>query len=151
MAAQDKGWYIGGSFGQSDDDILNEEASAFKLFGGYQFIKYFGLEFAAVDLGEFDFLGVPDALEQFGIAGQAVGILPLGENFQLFAKAGFFSWEVEAFGATDDGTDAAYGVGGQFRFGKKKNWGVRLEWERFEDISGGDVDLVSAGVSYHFR
>ena len=79
------------------------------------------------------------------------GHLAARRELSAIAKVGFFSWEVEAFGSTDDGTDAAYGVGGQFRFGRKKNWGVRLEWERFEDISGGDVDLVSAGVSYHFR
>jgi len=148
---EDKGWFIGGSLGRSDDDILNQEASAAKLFGGYQFMKHFGVEFAAVGLGEFDFLGVPDALDQGGIAVQAVGIVPIGESFALFVKAGFFSWSVEAFGLTDDGTDGAYGVGGQVHFGKKKNWGARLEWERFTDVFGGDIDLVSAGVRYHFR
>lgn len=148
---QEKGWFVGGSLGQSDDDILDEEDTGLKIFGGYQFMKYFALELAFVDLGEFEFFGFPDALEQYGFAVQGVGILPIAESFALFAKAGFFNWEVEAFGATDDGTDAAYGVGGQFRFGAKKKLGLRLEWERFTDISGGDVDLVSAGFSYHFR
>ncbi len=81
---------------------------------------------------------------------QGVGIVPIGESFALFVKAGFFSWSVEAFGITDDGTDGAYGVGGQVHFGKKKNWGARLEWERFADVSGGDVDMISVGVVFRF-
>ncbi len=52
------------------------------------------------------------------MAVQGVGVLPIGKNFALFAKAG--NWTIVAFGATDDATDPAYRVGGQFRFGQRK-------------------------------
>ncbi len=143
------GWYAGAGFGSSDDDVLDETGDALKLFAGYRFHPNLAVEAAFVDLGEFDVLIFPDALEQDGLAIELVGVLPIGDKGAFFGKAGFFNWEVGAFGVTDDGTDETFGIGGEYRFGN--NWAVRAEWERFNDVSGGDIDLISASVLYSFR
>ncbi len=149
-AAQDIGWYVGGGFGRSDDKVLDQTASGLKVFGGYQFNKNVAVEAAMVDLGEFDALGVPNALEQYGLAFEVVGLVPIGQRGAFFGKAGLFLWNLDLFGMTaDDGTGATFGIGGQFHFSER--WGARIEWERFDDISGGDVDLVSGSVVYRFR
>ena len=46
-----------------------------------------------------------------------------------------------------DGTDFAYGVGGDFYFGGK--FGLRLEWERYA-LDPNDVDLVPASLMWQF-
>ena len=149
-AAQGGGWYAGGSLGSSDDDVLDQTASSFKAFGGYQFTKNLGAEIALVDLGEFDSGGIPNSLEQWGLAYGIVGILPIGDRGAFFGKVGFFDWTVDFLSRTvDEGTDPTFGIGGEYV--SDNNWGVRVELERFTDVSGGDVDLFSAGVVYRFR
>jgi len=143
------GWYAGAGFGSSDDDVLDETGDALKLFAGYRFRPNLAVEAAFVDLGKFDVLIFPDALEQDGLAIGLVSILPIGDKGAFFGKAGFFNWEVGAFGVTDDGTDETFGIGGEYRFGN--NWAVRAEWERFNNVSGGDIDLISASILYSFQ
>jgi OOP family OmpA-OmpF porin len=162
--ASNPGWYIGGGFGSADDAELDDTDSAFKLFGGYWFNPHLALEAAVVGLG--DNLG-PEDLIKDGFAVEVLGALPIGERFELFAKAGFFFWEVRVetndldctdFGSgficffeedeLDDGVDPTYGVGVQYRFHDR--WNVRGEWERFEDVGESDVDLLSVNVSFHF-
>jgi len=56
----DAGWYIGGSYGMTSFDIdttgiaspsLDDSDSGFKIFGGFQFTKHWGMEFGYVDFG----------------------------------------------------------------------------------------------------
>jgi len=113
-AEGEKGWYIGGGFGQSKSDVdevqidslfansstkSDERDSAWKFFGGYQFNKNWAIELAYVDLGasiarqtvpagtvHVDFEG-----KGWNIAG--VGTLPLSQNFSLLGKLGTFRWD----------------------------------------------------------
>ncbi len=142
------GWYVGGAIGNADDDELDDDDSGTKLLGGYQFNEYFGVEGAFVDLGDFDIPLSTDTLSQEGVTIQAVGRYPLGDGFSVFGKAGFFRWDVETSTADDDGTDNTFGFGGEYRL--NDNWALRAEWERFSDVSGGDVDMISFGATYSF-
>ncbi len=136
-------WYAGIGAGISNDGIFSETDTGIKLFGGIELNQYFGMEAAFVDLGEFAF----GFREQDGVAIEAVGSLPLGEKFKLFAKTGMFAWDVERSGMeTDHGINGIFGVGGQWAF--VKHWELRIEYERFNGISGGDIALVSIGVLY---
>ena len=170
--ASAQGFYIGGSVGQSDMDDGNTTGlitsgsvdgsdTGYKIFGGYEFNKHFGLELAYVDLGKASysgtFFGAPvtgGTVETWGLNFSAVGTLPLGSNFALFGKVGFFTWESKAsdvtggvpFSGKDDGTDVSYGLGASYNF--TKNFGIRAEWERFKAV--GDIDLLSIGVVYKF-
>ncbi len=155
-----KRWYVGGGFGGSDDKGLDEDDTGFKVLGGYRVSKYLALEGAIVVLGEF---GPSDAFSKDGLSLEFVGILPIGQRFELFGKFGLFLWEITVDGlctpfgsgfvcvedaTLDDGTDATYGVGFQAHF--KGGWNGRLEWQRFTDVGIDDVDFLSVNVIYGF-
>lgn len=142
--AAEQGPYLGFALSESDDDILNETDSGFKLFGGYTLSPNLGVELAFVDLGEFS----SGNLEQDGLSVHLLGYLPVSQSFDLFGKVGFFNWEVRASGLTDTGTDISYGFGGEVRVSNQL--AIRAEWETYDDVSGGDVDLFSLGLSLRF-
>ncbi len=160
------GWYIGFSFGYSDDKGLDDNDDTFKIFGGYRFNKFIALEGALVSLG--DNLGSNNDLIKDGISVQAVGIWPVAKRVELFGKAGFFTWEewqvnenqfdcsdfgtgficVEDQDKIDDGTNGTFGLGLNYHISKR--WSLRAEWERFLDVGEGDVDVISLGSFYRF-
>jgi OmpA-OmpF porin, OOP family len=189
--ADDAGWYIGFNAGQSRakiddsriaDDLLidgfattsidNENRKfAFKSFGGYEFNRYFALESGFFDLGQFGFRA--DTLPAGSLHGDAkimgtnfdaVGSLPIGDKFSLFARAGaIYARSKDSFGGTGavavlDASprkwyaDYKYGFGAQYDFTRVV--GVRLEAERYrvDDAVGnkGDIDLYTAGLIIKF-
>lgn len=130
--AQETKWYIGAGYGMSDIDTgvsgltgtasLDEDSSGFKIFGGFKFNEYFGLEIAYVDLGEAELKGnngdtfaidgvaynftansVVITGEMETIALEAVLFLPLekitgNDSYKLvtpFIKVGLHFWDAE--------------------------------------------------------
>jgi OOP family OmpA-OmpF porin len=170
--ASAQGFYIGGSVGQSDFDDSNTTGlitsgavdgkdTGYKIFGGYQFNQYIGVELAYVDLGQASYSGFSGAapvtggtVKTSGLNISAVGTLPLSSGFALFGKAGLYVWEAKAndvtggvpFSEKQDGTDLSLGIGASYDF--TKNFAIRAEWERFKAV--GDIDLLSIGVVYKF-
>jgi OmpA-OmpF porin, OOP family len=165
--------YFGGSFGKSDLDSGNVvpdlitsgsvdgDDSGFKIYGGYQFNPYFGMEITYVDLGKAtysgSFFGQPvtgGSLETTGANFSAVGTIPLNPTFSLFGKLGFFVWEQKArdttnglpFSGKDDGGDLSLGLGANINL--TRNVSLRLEWERFEAFDS--IDFLSLGVAFRF-
>lgn len=170
--------YVGASIGQSDFDVdctgldtCDTKDTGYKLFGGYMFMPYFGVEAAYVDfgkttgsgtllIGKGSTLTVTGSLKASGFGLWAVGNYPIGDG-SVFAKLGLASIENKleatggAFGSGSDKTtvtDIAYGIGGAYNF--TKNLGVRIEWERYQGKIPGDekfdLDLLSAGIYYRF-
>lgn len=174
--AQDAGPYIGGSIGRSHSKIdtapiaaiggtvLSKDEDEFggKVFGGFQIMKYVGMEISYVDLGKFDisgrFGGTPFSANAkvTGIAVSAVGTLPLSSGFDLFAKVGgFFSKTkvnatVAAISATDKSneTDWTFGIGAKYNF--NKNLALRVEAERYELGGNDSANLYTFGIQYKF-
>jgi hypothetical protein len=161
--AADKGFYLGAGIGQAnlaedfddlddvDDFDFDSDDTGLKAFGGFRFNDWIGVEGAYIDYGSpsevFDDSDVD--LDASALAGYVVGYLPI-TTFDLFAKVGLASWDVDydledlnLF--DDDGTDLAWGVGGQFRLGSAA---FRLEYEDFE--FGDDANLISVGFSWTF-
>jgi len=166
----DAGWYIGGSYGMTSFDIdttgitspsLDDSDSGFKIFGGFQFTKNWGMEFGYVDFGKAgisgSIIGIPFTgnigVTAFTFAG--TGTLPLGENFALLGKVGLANWDakvsVSALGAggasSDSGTDMFYGFG--LRYSLNKNLGVQVEYEQF-DTDTDSANMTSVGLRYKF-
>jgi len=170
LAGADSGFYLGGSLGSSTFDVdvegdnFDADASAWKAFGGYNFglvpLVDLAIEASYVDLGEgsetLASIGAVDldikGMDVFGLVGLNFG------PFGVFAKAGFMSWDsdVSVFGQqvlSDDGTDAAYGLGARFQIG---SFQIRAEAEMFDidafpvDTSFNDIYLLSLGFSYTF-
>ena len=143
-SAVQPGGYLGFGIGSADDELLQETDTAAKFFGGFNITRHIGFELSYVNLGEY----VNGAIEQDGIAYELVGYLPLNYNVDLFGKVGTFSWEVSSGPFYVQGTDLTYGAGINVILNPHVN--LRGEWQTFTEVDGGDVDLYSAGVSFHF-
>lgn len=143
-SAVQPGVYFGVGLGSADDEILQETATGSKLFGGINVTRFIGVEVSYINLGEY----VNGAIEQDGLAYELVGYLPLNYNVDLFGKVGMFNWEVRSGPYYVRGTDPSYGAGISVILNPNVN--LRGEWQLFTDVDGGDVDLYSASISYHF-
>ena len=184
--AADTGFYIGGSFGQSQisdfsgSDLDSELAtlgitsttttddsdSGWKVFAGYKIMKNLAVEGSYTNLGEATARTVVTTplagtfnttleFESWSIS--AVGILPLNDQFSLFARLGLNVWSLDgsttgtgsgsAVTTGDDGADVVYGLGASYNF--SQNLSLRGEWERY-DFDGSDVDLLSVGLAWAF-
>ena len=109
-------WYVGAGVGQTDvpgfslsdlDDgsltsgSVDETDTGWTLYGGVRLHKYLGLEADYIDLGTFRIDAVSDgtgtdfaagpvtaAASADGFSLSALGLIPVGDNFDLFARAG---------------------------------------------------------------
>jgi OOP family OmpA-OmpF porin len=172
-AAQDTGWYVGGSFGTSDvadfctgvsgpGISCDDEDSAWRLLGGYQLNRNFALELGYSNLGEVGASGPGGTVTAEATAWELVGVgsIPLGA-VSLYGKAGVYRGETDASintvllvgSASESNTDLTFGAG--VRFDVARNVAMRGEWQRYQDIGGGeigesDVDVLSVGVLVRF-
>jgi OOP family OmpA-OmpF porin len=151
--------YIGGSAGRSEfkdacgsSGSCDDEDTALRIFGGYQFNKYFAAELGYHELGE----ASTSAGDNEGKAWELVAIasFPFTSSFSLYAKLGGYWGQLEGPFADEDNTDLTYGVGLRYDF--TRNWGVRGEWQRYSNLGGGklvetDVDVLSVGFIFSFR
>ena len=185
------GWYAGANIGQSRSKIADgqiasqlqsqgftgssisndSQGTGFKLFGGYQFDRYFALEGGYFNLGDFGYSAttVPAGTSNGGIRLQgvnmdAVGILPITRRFSAFGRLGVTYVDArDQFSGS--GADSApntvaskrefnykYGVGLQYALTHALTMRAEAERYRLKDAIGnsGDVDLVSVGLVYHF-
>jgi OmpA-OmpF porin, OOP family len=154
QAQDNRGFYAGAGAGQSyvDEASYDDEDTAFSVFGGYQFNRYFGLEGGYVDFGKLGPEGVGRDLEANSVYVTAVGSVPFTDKFSGYAKAGFQRWDLDtpiaATGTRDDsGTDPTYGVGVQYEF--TDAFALRGEYSRFE-VEDADLDLAQVQVRYNF-
>jgi OOP family OmpA-OmpF porin len=188
------GWFMGANIGQSrttiDDPRItanllaqglattaiadNNRDTGYKLFGGYQFNKYFGLEGGYFNLGQFGFTSttlpagsLTGSIKIQGLSLGMVGTLPLTERFSTFGRLGLnYAQSRTAFGGTGAGVgvvpimpntsknQANYQLGLGLQYDMTPSLGMRAEVERYRvnDAIGnkGDVDLYSIGLIYRF-
>lgn len=153
------GAYIGATVGQADYDTSGfDDPTSYSLLAGYNFNQYFGVEVAYLDLGDSDDDIAPVwTIAVDGFSASLVGKYPVTESVDVFAKAGFYSWEVtieeDGFGefASEDGTDLAIAFGAAFAI--TPNIEIVGQYMAFEaDVEGdsSDVSNVSVGVNYKF-
>lgn len=162
------GGYIGAGAGQSSMQDKNQALpgadvddtdTGWKVFGGYMWNPYVGLELGYVDFGKFSAAGQSAEWKAKGVDLSVLGVWPLANQFSLFGKVGANRWEVDndvsGFGSTsDNGVDVSYGVGAQYDF--TRNFGANVQWERYANVGDkdrtgqSDLDLVSLNVLYKF-
>ena len=127
------GAYIGlgiGDFSSSIDDInFDEDESALKLFGGYRFNQFLGVQLDYYDLGKS--ASGAFGFETMGYAARVEGTLPLA-FVELFATAGLLYSSVEAeFNGVEfldeSDNDPVYSVGIGFEIAERLV--LRLEYE----------------------
>jgi OmpA-OmpF porin, OOP family len=129
---------------------LNANDTGWKAFGGYDFIRYFGVEGGYADMGTFGDEGSNADVNGLGV--YARGLIPIGEKVELFGKLGMVRWDLETDGGSETGNDLAFGAGAAFMFAQK--FSVRLEYERFDTstdiMDNSNVDMGSVGFAYRF-
>jgi OOP family OmpA-OmpF porin len=189
--AEESDWYVGASAGQSRASIDNariidglsesgittsairddDRHFAYKVFGGFEFDKYFALEAGYFDLGRFGYsattvpaTALTGRIKLNGANLDAVGKLPLLAGLSVFARLGYtYSYAKDDFAGAgavivQDGersmgaSNYKFGVGLQYAV--TESLGLRAEAERYriDDAVGnrGDVDLFSGGFVYRF-
>jgi hypothetical protein len=148
-APDGSGFYVGAGIGASDlsSGGFSGNDFAFKVFGGYDFMKYVGVEAAYMDGGSPSDHGVGVDVSGWDLAVR--GILPLGDRGEVFAKVGWVWWDLKADGfGSDSGNDLMYGVGGGFRF--TDQFGMRAEWERMDIEHTDSADLWTVSGYWKF-
>ena len=189
--AADSDWYGGFGVGRSkakiDDARITSELLGsglattsitddnrdfgYKLFGGYKFNQNFALEGGYFNLGQFGFTStttptgtLTGKIKLQGLNLDAVGILPLAENFSVFGRLGLqFAQAKDDFDGTGQvvvsnpnpsksAANYKAGLGVQYDF--TQSVGLRGEWERYRINDGvgnkGDIDMLSVGLVFLF-
>jgi hypothetical protein len=171
--AADTGFYVGGGLGISSLDMrdfnpdyadlrFEQQDFGWKLFGGFRPLKYFAVEAGYTDFGNVSVYegGNLEFYREANVdvtmwTGYAVGLLPVGDKVDLFAKLGYASWNVDNVvqdneGSEDrsnSGSDLAWGLGINFRF---KKFGARVEGDWLDLPDTGGAFLFSASLMYNF-
>ena len=138
---------------------FNLSNTSWKIYGGLRPTGFpIGLDVDYMDLGSADsgtFRG-PAHADTKAFAAYVVGYAPIPvPDIDVYAKGGLSRWSFDgslpAQGLTrlsENGTDFAWGVGGQVHF--LGRFAVRIEYEHFNIREADDVQLYTLGVSYTF-
>ncbi|WP_297528126.1 outer membrane beta-barrel protein [Thiohalobacter sp.] len=161
LAAQAQaGGYAGIALGQAsiDDTVtqsgtsagIDENATGWKIFGGYGFTDNLGVEAGWADLGDMNEGGVVDT-ETEGFYAAGVGRFPIGDSgLSVHGKLGLYAWDqdIAISGGTvsHDGIDFMYGIGAKYLVNDLL--GVQFDWERYNTET--DADLISVGITLNF-
>lgn len=156
------GWYAGFGFGQSRysdaNDTANSRTEGWKVYTGYQFNKYLGVEGGYANLNDMtDQAGTVTtnmAVDAWTLAG--VLSYPLTDKLSVMGKLGaaYMLRDINTKVGTnltvragDDSYQPNYGVGVSYAL--LDFLSLRAEWERF-DTNDSNIDLMTAGFAMKF-
>ena len=163
-ATAESGFYIGGSVGSSSltDDFsgfdVDASSTSFRLTAGWLFNEFFSLEGGYHNFGDFEqgftVGGNPFdiRLKADGFTLGATGIIPLGERFALFGRAGAFFWDGDAeinniSQARPEDTNPYFGAGA--RFAITDHLSLVGDWTRYE-LEDTESGVIALGLTYRF-
>jgi OmpA-OmpF porin, OOP family len=152
FAAED-GFYAEAGIGYFQLDIgggWDAGDTAFKIGGGYNFLKYFGAEVEWIDFGSPEKYGLSVDITGWNFSG--IGRWPVTDQFNLFAKLGVIMWDGDSsyrFDGTNlrgsgDGTDFSWGLGAGWNFTDHFTLNAEYQGFDFEDTNGSDLWIASA-------
>ena len=157
--AEDSGFYVGGSLGQSRQKSSEFEGNdtAYKLFGGWSFNKYLAVEGGYVDGGtQSDSLGLLDVdISSDGFFVQGIGKWPLGRFVAPYAKFGYVFYDAttrlssggQSISERESDADFIYGGGLEFKLGD--NFRLRAEYEEV-NLPDSAFDIFSLAATWQF-
>ena len=171
--AQDNesGIYVGGGVGSFDvqiddfDDVdetidrYDSDDTAWKAFAGWRVSPHLGFELAYVNLGSPDdeiFPGTDLTIETDGFAPYIVGTIPIGDWFEVFAKAGYYWYDVEAEistpvgSVTEDDSDSTFTWSGGVGLNVFERVNIRLEYEQFDFDQADDSKALWLTGAWRF-
>lgn len=163
--------YVGLSLGQSRTDIscvgsitCDKNGTAYKIFGGYMFSPYLGLEASWYERGNSKQTLVDPGLGAASLkwSGQSYGLFGIAaapfDRGAIFAKIGGLRSDLKreisgtsTTSSSNSRTDFAWGLGASYKYSSDAS--ARIEIERIRAEFGGtklDVDLVTLGFLFRF-
>ncbi len=175
VTASDEGGYFGLGIGQAKADVykskivtdyptVSNKASidntnyGLRVFAGYWFDPYLGMELSMHDVPEFKATesGVrTDLFAMFNVGIFALARKEFGKH-ELFAKVGINSWEVcQSSGCDtklDSGQGLAYGAGINLNLYDSKARMMRIEWEHsaIDSVYLKKLDVISINIVFNF-
>lgn len=164
-------WYAGAGLGQSSfkGDLscdgttpgvsCDDKDTAFKIFGGYQINQNFAAELTYQDFGKAKASagGVEASVKSHAFDASALGILPFANQFAGYGRIGLYTAKSDGnsnvgVSASESNTGVTYGLGVQWD--AMRNLGVRVEWQAYNKVGGGDLgkgDIQVLGLSALYR
>ena len=161
----DTGFYLGAGMGRSEardfcttlGGACDDKDMSWNVFAGYQFTRNWAVEVGYNDFGHAKTTGFVGGfatnvrMQTKAAELVAVGLLPLGDHFALYGKAGGFYYESDgtatggvAASTTDTGWHLTFGLGAQYDFNGR--FATRIEWQRYLEISSGLLDNADISV-----
>jgi len=164
IASADKGLFVAASVGSAelsdsfDGFDINADSTAYRFSVGWRLNDYLAIDGGYQNFGRFDQtfddMGTPldVSLKADGFTLGAIGSLPIGDRFSLFARAGAFFWDGDAeindvSAASPEETNFYYGAGARFALTEKLS--VTADGSRY-DLDGTDSTILSVGLDYRF-
>lgn len=148
-------FYGGINIGSGDVDVSGyEDSDTLSIYAGNKISQQMAFEFGYTDLGEFDVSGFPDTkVEVTGFEFSVVGNMPMSSTLAFFGRLGMYLWDVEGtiFGVPvgeDSGTSVTFGFGLDINF--NPNFGGRIAFQHYGDVSDADITNVSFGIFTSF-
>jgi len=165
-----------GNGGGASNLSTEGSSTAFKGYGGFRFSKNFAVEGGLASLGRFtatrNYTGPAGTLKAditvIGGYGNAVGIIPVNEHFEIFGKGGLMVTGVIAQYTTTGGivppqgattivsyrTGLHVGAGMEVRFDRRV--GLIVEYEEVigvgdaQTTGGGNIGTAYVGLTFRF-
>ena len=146
--------YVGMGVGNSDIRHLNNmgrikidnTSTSFNMYTGYQFNKYFSVEFGYNNLGKFNTTVGDLRLHSWNMS--LVGKYPIYNKFSFTTKAGVALTKSAILGLKENNNTAVYGVG--FEYDINKNLSLTTSWNRYHKVVRNHLDNFSIGMKYNF-
>ena len=163
LADEFAGWNAGvaAAFAEYDFESseLDDSSLGLKLFTGYRFNKWLGLEGAYHNFGDFESDLVPVTpggdleVSLSGYSGSALLFLPwFSDKLDVYAKAGYYAFDQDAVidgGLADSNSPDGFLAGLGARYKISDQFAFRYEGEWF-DIDDGQLWVLNAGIEYLF-
>ena len=155
-AAQAEGLYIGGNVSQPDYrasiGAINGGTgdTGYRLYGGYQFNRYFGLEGGYFDLGKVS--NASGNANGRGFYLDGVGTFPISPSWSLLGSAGYSQARFKTSAGDDSSPGFKLGAGVQYDFTKQVAMRLQYERTRYTDVFNEKLGVgqTSLGLKYGF-
>jgi hypothetical protein len=137
---------------------IDEDTSMSKLYGGYRFNRYLGVEASYYNLAEVSVgqvgsgaNAVSGSVDMYAFSVAGVAFVKLGRETEAYVKLGGAAWNADlqrnTTSASDDGIDAYFGLGASYNFTKKL--AGTLDWEMI-DSPNPEFSTLSLGFKWTF-
>jgi len=139
------------------DSSFRQGGSTFKLFAGYQFDPFLGVELGLTSFGEIVMDTRPGQRNLFkadAMYVDAVMTQPVFKNIAVQAKLGMSFWSLmdNDENEIESGQGLTYGAGLNIDIYGSKERTLLIGWERynFSGVALKEADLVSASIKFRF-